>query len=222
LFAIIGHDLRGLLSKLNFSQHKITNAIQNNKQEKLELMNLRTGTEIEKLNGLVENLLYWGMQQSESISINKELVLLQQVAQQVVYNIQNDLAQKEIEVAFSIPDKFDLATDIDILKLSLRNLLSNAIKFSNKGSIIEIIAMKEQEETIIQIKDYGVGIPSEKISSLFEVDGHKIRTGTQGETGTGLGLWICKGMLQKVGASIQVNSIVNKETLFTLKFPKAA
>ena len=90
LFAIIGHDLRGLLSKLNFSQHKLTNALRQNKADKLEILNLRTGTQVEKLNGLVENLLYWGMQQSESISINKELVLLQQIAQQVIYNVQND------------------------------------------------------------------------------------------------------------------------------------
>jgi len=220
LFAIIGHDLRGLLSKLNFSQLKFTKALHQNKTDKLEALNLQTGTQVEKLNGLVENLLYWGMQQSESISINKELVLLQQIAQQVVYNVQNDLAQKEIDIELNIPDQFDIETDIDILKLSLRNLLSNAIKFSNQGSKIEIIAEEKEDQNIIQVKDYGIGIPSEKIASIFEVDANKIRKGTSGERGTGLGLWICKEMLQKIGASIHVDSILNKETLFTLKFPK--
>lgn len=221
LFAIIGHDLRGILSRLNFSVSKLNTAIKNNNKERFADLSLRSSTDVEKLNGLVENLLYWGMQQSESISIYKESIHIEKAISQVIYNFKSDMEHKSITININAPENIILITDSDILKLCLRNLISNAIKFSDKGSEITIRVKETLDSKSILVKDYGLGISEANLDSIFEIgNSSKIKEGTNNERGTGLGLWICREMLFKVGATINVYSQLHKGSEFKLTFPK--
>jgi signal transduction histidine kinase len=102
----------------------------------------------------------------------------------------------------------------------IRNLLSNAIKFTLRGGKIEVAAsVTNQNCVIVQIKDSGIGMPSELIGKLFNLNEKNSRKGTDGEPSTGLGLFLCKEFIEKHGSKILVESEVGKGSTFSFMLP---
>ena len=79
--------------------------------------------------------------------------------------------------------------------------------------------IKSEQGRIIFVKDEGVGIPSEKLPLLFNLNSNFATTGTAGEKGTGLGLVICQGFIQKAGGEISASSEIGKGTEFDIFIP---
>ena len=107
-----------------------------------------------------------------------------------------------------------------MLETVLRNLLSNAIKFSYENSEINISVENADSKYIVSVVDNGVGIPKERIDTIFSMDA-KSTIGTQGETGNGLGLAVCDRMVRKNGGEIFVESEPDKFTKFYFTINKA-
>ena len=106
-----------------------------------------------------------------------------------------------------------------MLETIIRNLLSNAIKYSYPDSIIEISAIKKENQIEILISDYGVGIDKEVRDKLFIVGEQESQHGTEGEIGTGLGLILCKDFVEKHGGKIWVESEPEKGSRFYFTVP---
>ena len=102
----------------------------------------------------------------------------------------------------------------------IRNLLSNAIKFSENDGTINISCKSENDQILIKIKDDGIGISPQDQKRLFKIDQYYSTTGTEGETGTGLGLIICKEFVEKNKGKITVESKLGKGTVFSVYLPK--
>jgi signal transduction histidine kinase len=100
----------------------------------------------------------------------------------------------------------------------LRNIISNAIKFSKKGGNISLSSLKTNKLIKISIKDGGVGIPANQLSALFTT-GMKSTKGTNNESGTGLGLLLCKEMLERNGGSISIESEFEVGTIVSFELP---
>jgi two-component system sensor histidine kinase/response regulator len=105
-----------------------------------------------------------------------------------------------------------------MLKTVMRNLVSNAIKFSNNGGAININAIQNSENVTISVSDNGVGIPPDNLAKLFDISQVLTTKGTAEETGTGLGLLLCKEFVERHGGKIWVESEEGKgsEFRFTL------
>ena len=105
-----------------------------------------------------------------------------------------------------------------MLKTVLRNLVSNAIKFTKSGGSININTEKKSGFVIISVSDNGIGIQSENKAKQFNISEVLTTKGTAGETGTGLGLLLCKEFVEKHGGRIWVESEAGKgsEFKFTL------
>jgi signal transduction histidine kinase len=101
----------------------------------------------------------------------------------------------------------------------LRNLMSNAIKFTDQGGSIQIFSEVEDKMLIIGVKDSGVGIEKGSIPKLFGVDVSFSTKGTAKESGTGLGLIICKELAEKQGGKIWVESKKNEGATFYFSVP---
>ena len=99
------------------------------------------------------------------------------------------------------------------------NLISNALKFSKDNDKIEIRLDKENKMAIIEVKDHGLGIPKDMLPHLFERFSKAGRTGIHGEESTGLGLSIVKQILERHKGEIEVDSIENQGSTFTIKLP---
>ena len=110
--------------------------------------------------------------------------------------------------------------DKNMINTVIRNLITNAIKFTEKG-IIDIDTEQNSTHIIVKIKDSGVGIRQDKLKELFNIASSKSTAGTRGETGTGLGLILCKEFILKNNGSIDVESEEGKGSTFSFTLPRA-
>jgi signal transduction histidine kinase len=107
-----------------------------------------------------------------------------------------------------------------MIKSVLRNLIHNAVKFTHPGGTIKLYSKEMEDFIITSVQDTGVGIPKEKLASLFQ-DGKKFSTkGTAEEKGSSLGLLICKEFVEKNGGEIKVKSQPDKGSTFSFTLPK--
>ncbi len=106
-----------------------------------------------------------------------------------------------------------------MIRTILRNLISNAIKFTHSDGAIVLDVLKKQHECLVSVKDNGVGIHKESIDKLFRIDQNKSTKGTQNESGTGLGLILCKELIEKHNGRIWVESEPGKGSIFYFSVP---
>ncbi len=107
-----------------------------------------------------------------------------------------------------------------MITMVFRNLVTNAVKFSNKGGKIAITSSEEENYSSVTVSDSGVGMDKEQLENLFSIDKTITTTGTSNETGTGLGLLLCKEMVEKHGGTISVKSEKGRGSAFTFTIPK--
>lgn len=104
---------------------------------------------------------------------------------------------------------------------TLRNLFTNAIKFSHPDGKITLSTLVNKNFIEISITDSGIGIDSENLISIFKFDSNYSGRGTWNETGTGLGLNLCKEFVEKQGGKIWAESELGKGSKFTFTLPLA-
>jgi signal transduction histidine kinase len=126
---------------------------------------------------------------------------------------------KNITVQNNILSDLFVNCDEEMTKTVFRNLISNAIKFTDSKGFVSLHAQQKDSLIEIQIADSGEGIPLEKIPILFTIEKNISTNGTLGETGTGLGLLLCKELVEKQNGKIWVESEEGKGSTFyfTLK-----
>lgn len=127
--------------------------------------------------------------------------------------------KKQIELVSSVDPDLSLYADEEMMLTILRNLISNAIKFSYSGGIILITAEKSHTETIISVIDNGVGISNEDKEKLFRIDIHHSTSGTSQESGSGLGLILCREFVEKHNGKIWVESELGNGSTFKFTIP---
>jgi signal transduction histidine kinase len=107
--------------------------------------------------------------------------------------------------------------DSTMICIVIRNLLTNAIKFTPTGGEVKLEICPspiQHSKYNIQITDTGIGMTSEQINNLFRLDGRHSHSGTAGETGSGLGLIVCKELIEKHGSTLHIESEVGKGSRF--------
>jgi signal transduction histidine kinase len=103
----------------------------------------------------------------------------------------------------------------------LRNLTSNAVKFTENGDEVIIISRKVDKFIEITVEDSGVGIEPQDLSKLFRIDVHHSEIGTEQEKGTGLGLILCKELIEKCRGAIKVKSTPGQGSSFIFTIPSS-
>ncbi len=112
-----------------------------------------------------------------------------------------------------------IVSDRNMINTILRNLLGNAVKYTGRGGKVFVTTTIESNEIHISVKDTGTGISEEEIEKLFRLDSKFSKPGTANETGTGLGLKLCREFAEKMGGRIRVESFENKGSEFKLSIP---
>ena len=138
----------------------------------------------------------------ESISLHQNQAIKKEIS--VFNNVQNDL------MAF-----FDKKT----ISITMNNLINNAIKFTPNKGIVTIFAERNDGHININIKDTGIGIPPQKLKSLFKIEVAQSTPGTDSEPGTGLGLILCKEFVEKNNGNIHVTSQEGSGSCFQISLP---
>ncbi|MGB5530630.1 MAG: HAMP domain-containing sensor histidine kinase, partial [Ignavibacteriaceae bacterium] len=155
------------------------------------------------------------------INYQPERLKIQRLVESIASLYGQNLKIKEIEFINSIKPGLLAYADKSMTETIFRNLISNAIKFTNPGGRITISSEIENDMLIIKVEDSGVGIEEENIPKLFRVDAGFSTKGTKDESGTGLGLIICKELVEKQEGKIWVKSKKNEGSTFYYSVPIA-
>jgi len=127
--------------------------------------------------------------------------------------------RKEIKIDYSVPVDFLVLADKNMLKTILRNLITNAIKITNINGFIEVTVYRQNNAAVISLSDNGIGISVENQEKIWNNSENISTYGTAYEQGTGLGLMLCKELVEKHGGKIWVESLQNEGSTFRFTVP---
>ncbi|MBV2246437.1 MAG: PAS domain-containing sensor histidine kinase [Lentimicrobium sp.] len=218
--SIIGHDLIGPIGSINQLLDLITDKdFEISYEEREKTIESIKSTAANVFN-LLENLLNWTRTQSGSFPFHPRFLNLNKLIKDNVSLFKSSAENKQIEIVYNSDIQVDAWFDFEMVNAIIRNLLNNAIKFSFVRGIITICSGVSGENFWVSIQDEGTGIEPGVMEHLFALDrGYKSSTGTQGETGTGLGLILCAEFAKKHGGYVEVSSETGKGSTFTVKLP---
>jgi PAS domain S-box-containing protein len=226
-FSIIAHDIKNPFNAIMGFSHLLNEDYElfTDEERKQFVGNISQASE--DVYNLLENLLKWSWTQNGQISYNPKNLDLKEICSETIAVLNLQAERKSIKIECSINESIFVFADENMLKTVFRNLISNAIKFTNENGFIKInhfIFEKKQDNSLlkyiqIQVKDNGVGISQEDLKKLFRIDEKINSKGTIGETGTGLGLILCKEFIVKNKGKIWVESELGEGSNFNFTIP---
>lgn len=216
-FSIIAHDLRNPIgSIMNLSFY-----LYNNSEVTSELLpyihhiyNVSTSTA-----ALLEDLLNWARSQSGKLVSNPVIFDVGQEIDSTNESLKEQAIEKNITIELCTHPRLMAYGDPKLFKTVLRNLISNAIKFTREGGRVKVESTQKKDFIHVSVVDNGVGIEKERIPDLFRVDRNFSTPGTSLESGTGMGLPLCKEFVIKMGGDIWINSHPDKGTMVSFSLP---
>ncbi len=219
-FSIIAHDLRSPFTAFLGITEIMSENIYNMTLQEIRQYLLRINSEASNLFNLLTNLLEWSMSQRNLKTVRKETINLRDIVKNSIEVMKENSERKEIKIDLSIPDDRTVYIDRSMFETVVRNLISNAIKYTKRGGSIRVFCSgSDNGYSEICVEDSGIGMDEETIQKVFNIAEKTKRKGTEGELSTGLGLPICKDLLEKNGGSISITSETDKGTKIFVTVP---
>lgn len=220
LFSIISHDLYSPLTSLISSMDMIHKFFDKMDKEDIYEYVQKFRRTSKSLHWMLENLLHWVKVQTEGIvPILKEFDLAVLV-EKTIDSHSLAAERKSISVINNLPDKILCTSDKEIIGIVLRNILSNAVKYTAAGGKITINMPVGRKFTKISIKDNGVGMKKSQRTDLFKIAKINSEPGTEGEKGTGIGMYISSEFIKILGGKIEVDSSLGNGSEFVVYIPE--
>ena len=224
-FSIIAHDLKNPIASLAKLAEVLDADYRGSKMDYLEEDIQMLGDTTKHTFKLLEDLLDWTRSQMNAITYNPTQTSLLKIITDCANYLNVQATAKNIKIQFA-SNEYLVNCDINMIHTILRNLISNAIKFSFKDSIIEVAVsdyIEDNNYVQVAVKDAGVGMDADSMSKLFKIDEKIVSSkGTNDESGTGLGLILCKEFIDKHNCKIWVESVKGEGTIFSFTLPKHA
>ena len=219
LFSVIAHDLKTPMYAL---RNMFRNAQENNMTAD-ELKDTVPDV-LHDLNytvGLMDNLLQWAKAQMQADTVHPQKVDIEKSIHDVQHLLQLQAKTKQINITNHSKAAMYGFIDKDMLSLVLRNLLSNAIKFTPENGSISIGVHEHHSFIEVYVKDSGTGISKERLLKINSNDFYTTK-GTASESGTGLGLMLCKEFLVRNGSQLFIESDPGIGSTFSFSVRKSA
>jgi signal transduction histidine kinase len=194
---------------------------------------------------LLYNILGWAQLQTGSMDCRPELFNLATTLRSDLGLLQKMAADKGVTLETSIPVEAVVKADSGMIAVVVRNLMTNAVKFTARGGTVRLAVVGELSRTMVgelsrtitpaadtttaapvepqlprytvTISDTGVGMTDEEINNIFRLDRRTSQQGTAGETGTGLGLTVCRDLLKKHDSTLRIVSEKGKGSAFSFE-----
>ncbi len=226
-FSIVSHDLRSPFNGLMGNAQLMQMILEENGSEDEELKELADTiySSAKSTHQLLENLLTWSMLQRDDLQPKLEPVDTKQLIQAIIELLEPTAQQKEIQLTENFYTNLMARADLNMVNTILRNLVANAIKFTPRlGKVIissrTQMNLKGNTEFIeLSIEDTGIGINAPDLDKLFKIDVHHTTKGTENEEGAGLGLILCKEMVETQNGRLTIESEPGKGTKVTFTLP---
>jgi len=219
LFSIIAHELRNPLWWFRNLIQMLT--------QKIDTLDKKTITQsLNSLNEsatqtfhLMDNLLHWSKAQLGNIKCTPTMLNAEVIIKENIALINSLVEFKNIDINYSCPQNTYVLADKNMLNTIIRNLISNAIKFTPNHGSINIKVETHSKEVFFHISDNGIGLNNDELKNLFTNHSIGIRNGSSNETGSGLGLILCKEFIEQNKGKLSVKSKPNIGTTFTFSLP---
>jgi len=219
-YRIIAHELRNpfhsILGFLKLLLDNIKNYDLKKIEQYLTIIYRSTNISFELLIQLSD----WFNSQKKGFQFSPELTNINQLLSDAIFSAQLSAENKQIEIQNNFTPNIIAFVDKNMISTIFRNLINNAIKFTDSNGTIEISSIETNKFIEISVKDTGVGLDIEYIDKIFELEGIVSSSGTAQETGTGLGLILCKEFVEIEGGKIWVESIIGHGSVFKFTVPK--
>jgi signal transduction histidine kinase len=217
--SILGHDLKSPFNNLLGLSEILKEDIRKLEIDEIESIANDINKTARTAYNLLEDILKWARTQQGKIPFNPQNISFADNCMNILEILKPSAKTKNITINYSARDEINIFADIDMLKTVLRNLVSNAIKFTNTGGTISIKAEQTDSNVTVSVLDNGIGIAPDDLNKLFDISLYITTKGTENETGTGLGLLLCKEFVEKHGGKIWVESEAGKGSEFKFSLP---
>ena len=219
-FSIIAHDLKNPFNAIIGFSNLLIDQVKEKDYEGIDEYATIIKDSSLRAMSLLTNLLIWSMSQTGKMAFNPEYIELVALIEEVKALLNDSALQKTITIRTNLPHNVQVLADKEMIGTILRNLISNAVKFTQPGGMIVISVHLWEEGSVVEVSDNGMGIKKENMYKLFKIDESYATKGTQNESGTGLGLLLCKEFVEKHGGKIWAESEDGKGSKFSFLIPK--
>ena len=217
---IVSHQLRSPITNLSWGIDALMSgelgSIREGQVEYLRILKENSG----RMKELVEDLLNVLRIEEGSLHFGKEKISLEEIIKNLILKFQPFAKASNVKIKFkSTPSLPEVFTDLHQIKNVMENLLDNAIRYIKGKGEIEIYLRKKENEIFFEIKDNGVGIPKEDQKYIFQKFFRAKNIKRSEIKGSGLGLFITKSIIERLGGKIWFESKENKGTTFWFTLP---
>jgi PAS domain S-box-containing protein len=220
LFSIVSHDLRSPMNGILGLTGMIMTEMDSFSKDHIREMAQSIHTSASSIIQLLQGLLEWSQLQRGNGIYNPQSIVLLKPVQKCINLLKEPAKAKNISMICTVPETISILADNHMIETIIRNLVSNSIKFTPRGGQIEIIAKESETHTVVvSVKDDGIGMDKAILDHLFSLSAKINRKGTEGELSSGLGLIMCKELVEKQGGKIWVESEERKGSTFYFTLP---
>jgi two-component system, OmpR family, sensor histidine kinase BaeS len=205
--ADVAHELRTPLATLQSHMEAIIDGVWEPSVDRIKSCHEETV----RIKGLVGDLEKLAKFEGQNLIINKSEFNISEVINNIILNFEKEYMNKGIHINFNRLEK-TITADKDKISQVIVNLLSNALKYTPDGGIVDISVQAEKQNTIISIRDNGIGISEYDLPHIFERFYRADKSRNRMTGGAGIGLTITKAIVEAHGGKIEVNSEINKGT----------
>ncbi|WP_018042936.1 hybrid sensor histidine kinase/response regulator [Methylobacterium sp. 88A] len=221
LFSIIAHDLRNPFQSLLGLSEVLGKAVATRDHASIERRAKGINDAATQAYALLESLFSWASLQMDTMAVTITDVALGTVGAEVMQGAAEAAADKGLTLSIDCRGT-TVRAQRDMLATVLRNFVSNAVKFTLPGGTITVAGQRTGSGIEITVSDTGVGMPAGKVADLFRLDRRSTTNGTAGERGSGLGLLLCRDLVERQGGELTVVSSPDQGTTFRFTLPEAA
>ncbi len=218
IMSIMAHDIANPLnSLLGFSEFQVNYASAHNDPD-LETASKHIYSSALTLNDIFQNIAIWNRMSTRTTQSTNEIINVGSAIEDVVETFRIAASDKGIHISVNIDEAVEVSTNNSHLAIMLRNVISNALKFTPRGGRITISGYTYRNKTNITVEDTGIGMDAETIEHIMHGETVTSHAGTEDEKGIGIGLSICKELMESNGGSMEIKSAPGEGTSITLEF----
>lgn len=219
-FSIVSHDLKSPFNSLIGFSDMIYEDFDNLSIQEIKEYTGFIHKSVRNVYNLLENLLEWSRIQTGRMEFFPLKIEINSLIEEIFSTLRGNALRKNISLSNQIGKNIFVFADKNMIRSVLHNLISNAIKFTAPSGEVMLLAAETERMIEISVSDSGIGINKDEISKLFRIDINFSKNGTANEKGTGLGLILCKELVEKNGGRISVESEYGKGSTFVFTLPK--
>lgn len=220
---MVVHELRAPLAAIKGATEILSEEHQGKSEQETKLLNI-INEQSKRLLAEVSSILDAAKIEAGKFSIQKTETDLSKLISERIEFFMSQAKSKNIILSAAVENNLPkVQIDPERISQVINNLVSNSLKFTQEGGKITLSVSKKEDKLLISVSDTGIGIPKEKQDILFskfsQVENHPLGMPPTSIPGTGLGLYIVKGIVEAHGGSIELNSEVGKGTTITVSLP---